>query len=145
MVAALRAINWKMITAVLALCGIAVATYLTIIHYDTGALVCTVGDCHAVQSSEYSKIGPVPVALLGLGMYFTIAAISIARWRRPDLTAKLTTVSFAIVLAGTVYAAYLTYLEINVINAICQWCVLSALLTLGLLFSEGYGFYNHLE
>jgi uncharacterized membrane protein len=145
MVAALRVINWKMITAVLALCGIAVATYLTIIHYDTGALVCTVGDCHAVQSSEYSKIGPVPVALLGLGMYLTITAISIARWRRPDLTAKLTTVSFAIVLDGTVYAAYLTYLEINVINAICQWCVLSALLTLGLLFSEGYGFYNHLE
>jgi len=142
---AIRVINWKLITGVLALCGIAVATYLTIIHYDTGALVCTVGDCHAVQSSEYSKIGPIPVALLGLGMYLTIAAITLLRWRRPELTSTLTTASFAIVLAGTVYAAYLTYLEIHVINAICQWCVLSALLTLGLLLSEGYGFYNQLE
>lgn len=141
---AIRVLNWKMVTAVLAVCGIAVATYLTIIHYDTGALVCTVGDCHTVQTSEYSMIGPVPVAMLGLGMYLTIAAISIARWRRPDLTSTLTTVAFAIVLAGAVYAAYLTYLELNVINAICQWCVLSALLTLGLLISEGYGFYNHL-
>jgi uncharacterized membrane protein len=139
-----RVIHWKIITAVLALCGIADGVYLTIIHYDTGALVCSVGNCHAVQTSSYSKIGPLPVAVLGLAMYLTIGAISLVRWRRPDLTSTLTTVSFAIVLAAAVYSAYLTYLELNVIHAICQWCVLSALLTLGILISEGYGFYNQL-
>ena len=35
---AIRVINWKLITAVLAVCGIAVATYLTIIHYDKDAV-----------------------------------------------------------------------------------------------------------
>ncbi len=144
MVAA-RALNWRFITAVLAVCGIADAVYLTIIHYDTGALICTVGNCHTVQTSKYSTIGPIPVAVLGLAMYLTIGAISLIRWRRPDLTSTLTMASFAMVLAGTIYAGYLTYLELNVINAICQWCVLSALLTLGLLLSEGFGFFTQLD
>ncbi|MGA7671761.1 MAG: vitamin K epoxide reductase family protein [Nitrolancea sp.] len=144
MVAA-RALNWRLITAVLALCGIADAVYLTIIHYDTGALICTVGNCHTVQTSKYSTIGPIPVAVLGLAMYVTVGAISIVRWRRPDLSSTLTMTSFAMVLAGTIYAAYLTYLELNVINAICQWCVISAILTVGLLLSEGFGFFTQLE
>ncbi len=142
---AARALGWRGITALLVLCGLGVATYLTIVHYDTGALICTVGDCHTVQTSKYSTIGPIPVAVLGLGMYLTIGAISLGRWRRPDLTSTLTMASFAIVLAGAIYAAYLTYLELNVIHAVCQWCVLSALITLGLLFSEGFGFYNQIE
>lgn len=145
MTVALRSNTWRLVTALLVVGGIGVASYLTYIHYHPGALVCTVGNCHAVQTSKYSKIGPVPVALLGLLMYLAVGGISIARWRRPELMSTLTMISFAIVLAGVVYAAYLTYLEINVINAICQWCVLTALITLGLLFSEGYGFYNMLE
>jgi len=144
MVAA-RVLNWRLFTAILAVCGIADAVYLTVIHYDTGALICTVGNCHTVQTSKYSMIGPIPVAVLGLAMYLTIGAISLIRWRRPDLTSTLTMASFAIVLAGTIYAGYLTYLELNVINAICQWCVLSALLTLGLLLTEGYGFFTQME
>ena len=140
-----RVLNWRLITAVLAVCGIADAVYLTVIHYDTGALICTVGNCHTVQTSKYSMIGPIPVAVLGLAMYLTIGAISLIRWRRPDLTSTLTMASFAIALAGTIYAGYLTYLELNVINAICQWCVLSALLTLGLLLTEGYGFFTQME
>ena len=39
------------------------------------------------------------------------------------------TVAFATCLAGTVYAAYLTWIEVAVIDAICQWCVASAVLT----------------
>lgn len=142
---ATRIVTWRLVTGVLVVCGIAVATYLTVIHYDTGALVCTVGDCHAVQTSKYSTLGPIPVALLGLGMYLAIGVISVGRWRRPDLASTLTMASFAIVLAGVIYAAYLTYLELNVIHAICQWCVLSALITLGLFFTEGFGFYNQLD
>lgn len=29
-------------------------------------------------------------------------------------------------LVGTLFSAYLTYLEVFVIGAICQWCVASA-------------------
>ncbi len=145
MTVAARTLGWRAITALLVLIGLADAIYLTYIHYNPGALVCTVGNCHTVQTSKYSMIGPIPVAVLGLLMYVTIGLISIVRWRRPDLSSTLTMVSFAIVLAGVIYAAYLTYLELNVINAICQWCVISALVTLGLLFSEGFGFYNAID
>jgi uncharacterized membrane protein len=35
---------------------------------------------------------------------------------------------FAGSLAGVLYAIYLTYLELYVINAICFWCVVSAII-----------------
>ncbi len=99
--------------------GVAVAAYLTWIHFDPGALVCGLGDCQTVQASEFATIGPVPVALLGLGMYVVILACSIVALRRPELQMPMVSVAFAIALSGTVYAAYLTWLEVAVIGAIC--------------------------
>jgi uncharacterized membrane protein len=117
--------------------GIAVATYLTWVHYDAGALVCGLGDCHTVQASAFATIGPVPVALLGVGMYAAILLCNfLVRLRRVSLTAA-TTAAFAIALSGTLYAAYLTWLELAVIGAICQWCVASALITVALAITEG--------
>jgi uncharacterized membrane protein len=40
-------------------------------------------------------------------------------------------------LAGTLYALYLTWLEVAVIRAICQWCVASAILSVVLLVIQG--------
>ena len=130
--------NRQIISLALALAGIGVAGYLTYVHYNLTALVCTVGNCEKVQTSSYAVIGGVPVALLGLLMYVAIVLLGVARWLRPEQTLTITAAMFAIVLAGTVYAAYLTYLELAVINAICQWCVASALLTVALLINEGY-------
>ena len=50
--------------------------------------------------------------------------------------------AFTLVLAGAFYAAYLTYLEVAVIHAICEWCVTSALLTVGILLAEGIGIWR---
>lgn len=118
------------------------AGYLTYIHYNHDALVCAVGNCERVQSSRYSEMLGIPIAVLGLGMYLVAVGLGVVRWRRADLTMPLTTAIFALVLAGGVYALYLTYLEIAVIKAICQWCVASALLTLGILLAEGFGLYH---
>jgi len=125
------------ITLMLAIAGLADAVYLTIVHYDTKALVCGLGDCETVQTSRYAEIAGVPIALLGVFMYAVIALAGIARCWLPAEADRLTFAIFAIALAGAVYAAYLTYLEIAVIDAICQWCVVSALLTLGILLLEG--------
>lgn len=122
---------------VLALAGAAVAAYLTWVHYDMNALSCGIGDCHAVQSSPYATVGPVPIALLGLGMFLAVGALAVARWRRPALRWPATLAAFLLVFSGVLYFAYLTWLELAVIGAICQWCVLSALITVGLLISEG--------
>ena len=118
---------------VLAGLGIVLATYLTWVHFNTGSLVCGLGDCHTVQASEYATIGPVPVAVLGLGMYAVVFLANVAALGQPARAVPLAVVAFGVLLAGTLYAAYLTWLEVAVIHAICQWCVASALLSLTLL------------
>ncbi|HET7034328.1 MAG TPA: vitamin K epoxide reductase family protein [Thermomicrobiaceae bacterium] len=135
----------QIISLVLALAGIVVAGYLTYVHYNLTALVCTVGNCEKVQTSSYAVVGGVPIALLGLLMYVAILLLGVARWLRPEQSLTITAAMFAIVLAGAVYAAYLTYLELAVINAICQWCVASALLTAALLINEGYSTFQLVE
>jgi uncharacterized membrane protein len=125
------------VSAGLAVLGVAVATYLTIIHYRSELLVCGAGDCASVQQSSYAEIAGIPVAAFGLAMYLTVFALAIVRWFYPPAHELATIVAFALMLSGALYAAYLTYVELWVINAICQWCVISALITLGLLVSEG--------
>lgn len=121
------------VAAVLSAAGIVLATYLTWVHFNTGSLVCGLGDCHTVQASQYATIGPVPVAVLGLGMYATAFLANALTLAQPARATALAVVGFGVLLAGTLYAAYLTWLEVAVIRAICQWCVASALLSLVLL------------
>lgn len=130
---------WRVVSFALALAGVGVAAYLSYAHYDDTVLVCGVGDCSAVQASRYAEVAGVPVALLGLGLYGAVLALGLLRWRRPAVAEATTVAAFALALAGALYAAYLTYLELAVIDAICQWCVVSAGLTFGLLLAEGVG------
>lgn len=122
--------------AVFAGLGIILAAYLTWVHFNTGSLVCGLGDCRTVQASEYATIGPIPVAVLGLGMYVIVCLANVAGLAQPDRAMPLAMVAFGVLLAGTLYAVYLTWLEVAVIRAICQWCVASALLSVVLLATQ---------
>ena len=106
---------------VLAALGIAVATYLTYIHYADIKPICTTGGCETVQASTYAKLVGVPVALLGLIGY--IAIMGTLLLKESENTRLLT---MALVLVGWGFSMYLTYREIFSIKAICQWCVSSA-------------------
>ena len=114
----------------LALVGVGIAAYLTYIGFNEQVkVVCTLGgNCETVQQSRYAKIVGIPVATFGLAMYLGIVALLVARrierWRDVPLLAAWT---FALALGGVVYSAYLTYLELVVIHAICTWCVASAI------------------
>ena len=131
------------VSFVLTLLAIADSAYLTWVHYLPQDLVCSVnGGCHTVQSSTYATLGPVPVALLGLAMYVVILLLGIIRWQRPDIAPYASVAIFGMVLAGVIYYGYLTHIELNVLNAICQWCVICAVLTVGLLLTEGYGLWK---
>ena len=107
--------------------GIAIAGYLTYVHYAGISPVCEIAHgCEKVQTSEWSKVGGVPVALLGLLGYVAIlAALSI-----PGELAMTAAAGLAVVGAG--FSAYLTYREVFTIEAICIWCVASAVLMLAL-------------
>ena len=113
------------------------SAYLTAIHYDEGLLVCGLSECHTVQASDYAEILGVPVALLGLGMYMAVLALVAVRRLRPGLTVVATAATFGLALAGAIFAGYLTYVEVFVLQAVCQWCVVSAVLTVLLLLTEG--------
>jgi uncharacterized membrane protein len=109
--------------AVLAVAGLGVAGYLTYVHYAGLHPVCVAsGGCETVQSSHYAKLAGIPVPVLGLIGYAAILASLFVRTE----TGRLATAGFAIVGFG--FSLYLTYLELFVIKAICQWCVGSAVL-----------------
>ena len=105
--------------AALSVVGAAIAGYLTWVHYAELQPFCVGGGgaCERVQSSPYAKLAGVPVAVVGLAGYLAVLA-SLA------LADRSVTAFLALVGAG--FSAYLTYLELAVIHAICQWCVASA-------------------
>jgi len=114
----------------LALAGTIVAAYMVVIHYREHALVCGIGNCEKVQTSSYAELLGIPIAWMGLVMYLAFLALMILRKVRPATEEFATIALFGITLAGTLYVAYLTYLEIWVIEAICQWCVAFAIITI---------------
>lgn len=119
----------------LALGGVAVSAYLTWVHYSGGLALCTgAGGCEVVQASRYAVVAGLPVALLGLLLYLGLLGLSL--WPDPASAGgagNLALATFGLALAGTLYSAYLTWLELFVILAICPWCVTSALIMLGIL------------
>ena len=105
-----------------AVAGLAIAAYLTIVHYAGAEPVCAIAHgCATVQKSSYSQLAGVPVALLGLLGYVGILA-ALAR----DGERQRTAAAF-ISLAGFGFSAWLTYVEVVRLDAICIWCVGSAI------------------
>jgi uncharacterized membrane protein len=118
-----------MIVALLSLAGFFVALYLWAHNSGLmGPLVCGVGDCATVQSSEYARIGGVPVSAIGVFGYLTVMALAITGLQPGRRSSSLIG---GLMLAGSafgvVFSAYLTYLEAAVIKAWCQYCVASAI------------------
>ena len=113
----------------LGLVGTGIGAYLVWVHYDIDALVCGLGDCEVVQTSSYAEVFDIPIAVLGLLMYIALVTLTLARQMRPALLVPASMAALAITGAGTLYSAWLTWVEIEVLEAICQWCVASAIVT----------------
>jgi uncharacterized membrane protein len=112
----------------LAVAGLGVAAYLTVVHYSGGAPVCAISHgCETVQHSRYAKLAGVPVAVIGLAGYVAVLALVAL-----DLASTRLAVAGA-TMVGFGFSAYLTYLELFQIHAICQWCVASAAIMTALL------------
>jgi len=115
----------------LAAIAVIVSAYLTWVHYSGQLALCIgVGGCEAVQASRFAVVGPVPVAVIGLGG--SLALLTVGLWRLSSDTPEWTaTAAFGLSLAATLYVAYLTYLELFVIGAVCSWCVSVAIAVVG--------------
>ena len=113
----------RLAAIVLSIAGLAVAAYLTYVHYEGIKPVCGLGgDCEKVQTSEWADLAGIPVAVLGLVGYVLILASLFVRGENGLMAGAL----FAV--TGFGFSLYLTYRELFSIDAICPWCVTSALL-----------------
>jgi uncharacterized membrane protein len=114
----------RVIATFVAAFGIGVATYIAIADAGGGAPVCLAGGsgCETVANSSYSHLLGVNVAIIGIFGYVLLLLTALLRG---DL-ARIS--GFALALIGFGFSIYLTYLELFVIDAICQWCVASAVL-----------------
>lgn len=113
---------------ILSLIGIAIASYLTIVHYNTHiALLCSSNglvNCEQVLSSSYSSIpgSSIPVSIAGILWSFggaTLAALGWLVWPDKHIV-HITELIWAGI--GMLAVFYLVYVEIVLLHAICAWC-----------------------
>ncbi len=113
---------------ILAALGALVSAYLLTVHWGWWQAVCLgVGDCESVNTSRWSELLGIPVALLGGLSYLAIIAACALITR--DLYAEYARLGmFFLAAIGVAFSAYLTYIELFVLQAVCPWCVISAVL-----------------
>jgi uncharacterized membrane protein len=124
-------INWPYtLAALLALVGIADAIYLTIEHLTGQSLQCTItSGCDEVLSSSYASIRGIPLAAFGALAYFTVFSLAtLAAFGYESLKTPLRILVALMFLT----ALWLLYLQAFVIRAFCQYCLLSAAVTVSL-------------
>jgi uncharacterized membrane protein len=126
-----------MIVAALALAGIFISLYLTLFKLGViGELTCSIGSCETVNTSKWSTFLHLPVAAWGLLFYAEVFVISLVgtmpRFENQPFISALLVAEAAF---GVSFSAWLTYLELAVIHAICIWCVTSAAVVLAILIT----------
>jgi uncharacterized membrane protein len=114
----------RLASAVVAATGAAISAYLLYVRLTGSALACSTGGCETVQSSSYAEVLGVPVAALGLAGFVGLLLAALARGE----LARLSQATLA--LTAFVFSIYLLYIQVVVIDAICQWCLATEALTL---------------
>jgi uncharacterized membrane protein len=105
--------------AALSALGAAIAAYLTYTKLTDSTIACATGGCETVAQSSYSEIAGIPVASFGLLAY-------VALFLSTFFTAEVVRVgAAALALGGAIYALYLVYVQAAVLDAFCQWCLVS--------------------
>lgn len=119
--------------------GLVDSIYLTWVKYTGAYALCgPIGDCESVNSSQYSEVFGIPIALLGAGAYALIILLLVLERYGGVWIEYGQTIVFGMSLIGVLYSIYLTYIEIAVLKAICPYCVISAIILLALLVISGF-------
>jgi uncharacterized membrane protein len=113
----------RIASAVLAALGAVISAYILYVRETDGSLVCSTGGCETVQSSSYAELLGVPIAALGLAGFLVLLVAALSRGDFARL------VNATVALAAFLFAAYLLAVQLVVLDAICQWCVATDVLT----------------
>jgi uncharacterized membrane protein len=124
-------ILWSyLIAALVSLVGLADAIYLTVEHITGQSLRCTIiSGCSEVLSSPYAQVGPIPLAAVGAASYFVVFSLGILAAFGYGFVRPLLRIVVGLMFLTTLW---LLYLQAFVIHHFCQYCLLSAAVTITL-------------
>ncbi len=115
------------LAAVAALIGFADAAYLTVHHYTAVPVPCNViSGCETVLTSSYAEIAGVPLAAIGGAAYFAAFALAVLAAFGDRRMWMVFGIHVSLMMAVTLW---LLYLQAFIINAFCQFCLISAAVT----------------
>ena len=122
---------------VLTIIGLLVSIYMTVYKFTKIEAMCIgSGGCSEVNSSRYSEINGIPVALLGVLGYATILALLFLERRAGFFQEYGTMLQFGVSLVGFLFTLYLIFLEVAIIKAYCPFCLTSqAMMTIIFILS----------
>ncbi len=126
----------RIIALILVVIGLLISGYLSYVKLtdsstqclDTGAF-----NCDAVQSSSYSRMFGIPLPYLGFATYLVIGALILLENRVALLRDYGMILEFGIILFSFLFSAWLAYVQVFVLQALCIWC-LAHELTMTILF-----------
>ena len=130
----------RMVIAALALAGLLISLYLLLHQVGlVGRLACGTGACEQVQSSRYAWVFGVPVSAIGVAGYLAILVVALAglqRWAGSPGPSRLLVL---LSIGGVLFTAWLKYVELFRIHAVCRWCVASAVIIVAILVASVVG------
>ena len=129
----------------LSLIGLADSIYLTYVKLAASGVCVAFADCETVNNSIYSQINGIPIAALGAVAYVIMLVVLLLESQIDFLEFNGPLIILGLSLFGVLYSAYLTYLEIYVIRAICPFCVVSAVVLVFMLVLSGIRLQQNLK
>jgi len=130
-------LNLRAVSIILVVIGLAITGYLSYTKLTDTTTVCVESgsfNCDLVQHSIYSRLLGIPVAYLGFGAYVGLIVLLALENRVSFLADFGVPLVFGITLIGFLFSAWLTYTEFFLLQALCPWCLASAI-TMALLFA----------
>ena len=124
----------RIIAMIISALGFIDSVYLIVIKYSNNEKLCFIGagDCLSINTSVYSETFGIPNAVLGAAAYLAILGLFLIEQKSSIIARWSPYLLFGLTFLGVIYSAYLTYLEIAVIKAVCPFCVVSAVVMLAL-------------
>lgn len=117
-----------LVSLVVIVIGIFVSIYLWYEYSKPTPIICAT-DCEKVRDSKYANLYGISMPFLGLVYYLFLLALTLTVVFKKRINSALKLTVWSLAVGGLFFSIYLTYLEIWVIEAICQWCVVSAICT----------------
>ncbi len=119
-------------SVILGLFGFLDSLYLTISHYKNIIPPCSVNfGCEKVLTSNFSMIGLIPIALMGVLFYLTVIIVCLLILIEKQK--QLLKFFHSLVLVGFLFSAVLFFIQFSILKSFCQYCILSEIISTGLL------------